>query len=180
MEAQILKLLNEKKEATAFRLLLKMYQEPLYWFIRKMVHIHEDADDVVQNTFLKVYKNISSFKKKSLLKTWIYKIAYHEALHFINKRQKQLRITSEAYTSHILNNLHTDPYFNGSELEWQLQKAILQLPEKQRQVFQMRYFEDLKFKEISEITGTTVGALKASYHLSEKKLRTYLIPLVIC
>ena len=165
---------TDKHRNTAFKLLLEQYQQMLYWHIRKIVLIHEDADDVLQNTFLKIYKNIQSFKEKSSLKTWMYTIAYNEAITHLAKSKKQQKLTSEEANKAILGKLEADVYFDGSEINLKFQKALLQLPNKQRQVFQMKYFDDLKFREISEILGTSEGALKASYHLAVKKLEAFL------
>ncbi len=158
----------------AFTLLLDQYQQRLYWHIRKIVLLHEDADDVLQNTFIKIYKGLPKFKGNSTLHTWMYRIAYNEAISFITKKQKRLRISSEELTLKILSELKEDVYFEGDEIQFQLQKAINTLPEKQKRVFQMRYFDDLKFSEISEILGTSLGALKASYHLAHKKVEQFL------
>lgn len=176
-DKEFLKLVNEKKVDKAFSLLLQWYKQPLYWHIRKLVFFHEDADDVLQNTFIKVYKNLNSFKGKSTLKTWMFRIAYNESINLIRRKNKKQFLSSEEATNKVLDNLKADSYFEGSDFQLKLNKALLQLPEKQRIVFQMRYFDDLKFKEIAAITGTSVGALKASYHLAEKKIKTMLIPL---
>lgn len=165
---------NPKKKERAFSVLLDTYQKRLYWHIRKIVLLHEDADDVLQNTFIKIYKGLPSFKGKSNIHTWMYRIAYNEAISFLRKKQKQLQLNSEEMNTRILSDLKADIYFNGDEIEWQLQQALLQLPEKQRTVFQMKYYDDLKFREISEILDTTEGALKASYHHATKKIQSYL------
>lgn len=175
-DKEFLDLIHKKQFDKAFNLLLHAYQQPLYLHIRKLVYFHEDTDDVLQNTFIKVYNNIHSFKKKSSLKTWMFRIAYNESLTHIAKKNKKQFLSSEEATNAILQNLQADPYFEGTDFQLKLNKALLQLPQKQRRVFQMRYFDDLKFKEIAAITGTSVGALKASYHLAEKKIKTILIP----
>ncbi len=158
----------------AFTLLLDKYQKRLYWHIRKIVLVHEDADDVLQNTFIKVYKGLKNFKAESNIHTWMYRIAYNEAITFLRKKQKRLQLNSEEMNTQILTDLKADAYFNSDDIEWQLQQAILKLPEKQRSVFQMKYYDDLKFKEISEILDTSEGALKASYHYATKKIQAYL------
>ncbi len=158
----------------AFSVLIDKYQKRLYWHIRKIVMIHEDADDVLQNTFIKVYKGLTNFKQESNIHTWMYRIAHNEAITFIRKRQKRLQINSEEMNTQILTDLRADVYFNGDEIEYKLQQALLELPEKQRTVFQMKYYDDLKFKEISEILATSEGALKASFHHATKKIQTYL------
>lgn len=174
-DKEFLGLIEKKQLDKAFRLLLHTYQQPLYWHIRKLVIFHEDTDDVLQNTFIKVYNNINSFKNKSSLKTWMFRIAYNESITHITKKGKKQFLSSAEATNIVLQNLKSDPYFEGTDFQLKLNKALLQLPQKQRHVFQMRYFDDLKFKEIAAITGTSVGALKASYHLAEKKVKTILI-----
>lgn len=165
---------EDKHRNNAFKQLLDSYQQMLYWYIRKIVLVHDDANDVLQNTFLKVYKNIHSFKQKSSLKTWMYSIAYNEAMTHLAKVQKQQKITSAEANKIALEKLEADVYFDGSEIDLKFQKALLELPQKQRQVFQMKYFDELKFREISEILGTSEGALKASYHLAVKKIESFL------
>jgi len=169
-------LLKDKRQINnAYKKLIAFYQQPLYWHIRKLLLIHEDTNDVLQNTFLKVYKNIQSFKRKSSLKTWMYSIAYNEAMTFLNKKNKKKFLTSEEANNLMLENLQADVYFEGSDIQLKFQKALVKLPKKQREVFQMKYFDELKFREISEILGTSEGALKSSYHLAVKKLENYLI-----
>ena len=152
-----------------------MYQKRLYWHIRKMVLIHEDTNDVLQNTFLKVYKNIVNFKGNSSIHTWMYRIAYNESINFLKEKQKRLKLNLEEVNIKILEELKEDVYFEGDQIQFKLQEALLKLPEKQKQVFVMKYYDDLKFKEISEITGTSEGALKASYHHAIKKIERFLI-----
>lgn len=158
----------------AFRELLGLYKERLYWQIRNIVKNHEDADDVLQNTFIKVFKNIEKFKGESQLFSWMYRIATNEAITFINNRAKKQKISSEELQQQIIDNLENDVYFEGDEIQLKLQKAIAKLPEKQQQVFNMKYFQELKYKEISDILGTTEGALKASYHIATKKIEEFL------
>jgi RNA polymerase sigma-70 factor (ECF subfamily) len=136
---------------------------------------HDDADDVLQNTFVKVFQNISKFKGESKLFSWMYRIATNESLTFIQNRSKKMMISSEEVNELALKNLETDVYFEGSEIELKLQKAIATLPQKQQLVFKMKYFEELKFEELSEILDTSVGALKASYHIATKKIEEYLL-----
>ncbi|WP_372746635.1 RNA polymerase sigma factor [Lutibacter sp.] len=166
---------NPKVKDKAFKTLLDNYQERLYWHIRKLVLIHEDANDVLQNTFLKIYKSIHTFHQDSSLHTWMYRIAYNESMNLLAEKNKKSFISSEEVTTKILNNLQEDVYFDGDEIKLKLHKALLELPEKQRQVFNMKYFDELKFREISEILGTTEGALKASYHIAVKKIEEYLV-----
>ena len=158
----------------AFRELISDYKERLYWHIRNMVKDHDDADDVLQNTFLKVYRNIRQFKGDSKLYSWIYRIATNEAITFLNKKARRLQITSEDLQNLIIDNLESDVYFEGDEIQLKLQKAIATLPDKQQQVFNMKYFEELKYREMAEILETSEGALKASYHIASKKIEEYL------
>ncbi len=158
----------------AFRELLQLYQERLYWQIRSIVKNHEDADDVLQNTFIKVFRNIEKFKGESQLFSWMYRIATNEALTFLSKKAKKQKINSEELQEQIIGNLESDVYFEGNEIQLKLQKAIATLPEKQQQVFNMKYFQELKYKEISDILGTSEGALKASYHIATKKIKGFL------
>ncbi|WP_435133318.1 RNA polymerase sigma factor [Formosa sp. A9] len=174
-ESQLLEQLqsNTTKER-AFKELISLYKERLYWHIRNILKSHEDTDDVLQNTFIKIYKNINSFKGESKLYSWMYRIATNEAITFINKRAKQLQITSEEVQNLAINNLKSDVYFEGEAIQLKLQQAIATLPQKQQLVFNMRYFEDIKYKDMSDILQTSEGALKASYHLAVKKIEEYL------
>lgn len=163
---------NQKEQA--FRQLLKLYKERLYWHIRNIVKSHDDTDDVLQNTFIKVHKSINNFKGESKLYSWLYRIATNESITFINKKAKQLQITSEEVQQLAIQNLQADVYFEGDEIQIKLQKAIATLPEKQQLVFNMKYFQELKYKDISEILETSEGALKSSYHIAVKKIEDYL------
>jgi RNA polymerase sigma-70 factor (ECF subfamily) len=166
----IQELLNPKTQNQAFEKLLKEYQKPLYNHIRNIVLNHDDTDDVLQNTFVKVFRNLNKFKGESKLFSWMYRIATNEALTFLNQKAKVNGISSETLQNKTIDNLKADVYFDGNDIQLKLQKAIIQLPEKQRLVFKMKYFEELKYEEISEILGTSVGALKASYHHAVKKI----------
>ena len=135
---------------------------------------HDDANDVLQNTFIKVFQNLNNFKGESKLYSWIYRIATNEAITFINKKAKLGGATSGELKSRIVENLEADTHFDGNEIQIKLQKAILTLPEKQQLVFKMRYFEEVKYEEMSTILGTSVGALKASYHLAVKKIENFM------
>lgn len=159
---------------SAFKKLVTLYKERLYWHIRKIVISHDDADDVLQNTFIKVYRSINNFKGDSKLFSWLYRIATNEAITQINKNAKRLQTTNESVQQTAINNLASDIYFDGDDIQLKLQRAIAQLPEKQKLVFNMKYFDDLKYSEISEILETSEGALKASYHLAVKKIQAYL------
>ncbi|MEM6317762.1 MAG: RNA polymerase sigma factor [Bacteroidota bacterium] len=156
-----------------FRCLLANYQERLYWHIRRMAIDHEDANDILQNVLLKVYRSIANFRGDAQLFTWLYRIATNETLTFLNKKQKKSTVALESELTNLEEKLKADPYFDGSAVQLELQKALAQLPEKQRLVFNMRYFEELSYKEISEILETSVGALKASYHHAAKKIEAY-------
>lgn len=170
----IKKLLNPETQNVAFQNLVQRYQRPLYNHIRNIVLNHDDTDDVLQNTFIKVFQYLNGFKGDSKLFSWMYRIATNEAITFINQKAKRNGTTSEAMQTRIVENLQADVYFDGNEIQIKLQKAILLLPEKQQLVFKMKYFEELKYDEISEIVGTSVGALKASYHIAVKKIEEFM------
>jgi RNA polymerase sigma-70 factor (ECF subfamily) len=167
-------LLDPKTQNTAFQKLLSDYQRPLYSHIRNIVLNHDDADDVLQNTFVKVFQHLKNFKGESKLFSWMYRIATNEAITFINKKAKRNGTTSEAMQTKIVENLRADTYFDGNEIQIKLQKAIHLLPQKQQLVFKMRYYEEIKYEDMSEILGTSVGALKASYHHAVKKIENYM------
>lgn len=169
----IQELLNPLTQNVAFQKLLGMYQRPLYNHIRNIVLNHDDADDVLQNTFIKVFKYLKDFKGDSKLFSWMYRIATNEAITFINQKAKRNGLTNEALQSKLVDNLKADTYFDGNEIQIKLQKAIAVLPEKQQLVFKMKYYEELKYEDISEILGTSVGALKASYHHAVKKIEKF-------
>ncbi|MCZ8089003.1 sigma-70 family RNA polymerase sigma factor [Flavobacterium sp.] len=170
----IAELLNPKTQNEAFQKLLREYQKPLYNHIRSIVLNHDDADDVLQNTFIKVFQNLKNFKGESKLFSWMYRIATNEAITFLNQKAKKNNTTSEELQSKIVDNLKADSYFDGDEIQFKLQKAITLLPEKQQLVFKMKYFEELKYEDMSEILGTSVGALKASYHHAVKKIEEFM------
>ncbi len=167
-------LLDPKTQNKAFEQLLLRYQKPIYNHIRSIVLNHDDADDVVQNTFLKIYQNLHAFKGESKLFSWMYRIATNEALSLLQKKAKQNNVNSEAIQNKYLNALEADSYFEGDAIQLKLQKAIATLPEKQQLVFKMKYFQDINYEELSEILLTSVGALKASYHHAVKKIEEYL------
>ncbi|CDF78563.1 RNA polymerase ECF-type sigma factor [Formosa agariphila KMM 3901] len=174
-ESQLLEQLkSDANRDSAFKELIRQYKERLYWHIRNIVKSHDDTDDVLQNTFVKIFKNINTFKGDSKLYSWMYRIATNEAITFINKRAKLLQITNEETQQLALDHLQSDVYFEGDEIQFKLQQAIAKLPQKQQLVFNMRYFEDIKYKDMSEILETSEGALKASYHLAVKKIEDYL------
>ena len=170
----IKQLLNPKTQNIAFQKLVKQYQKPLYYQIRNIILNHYDTDDVLQNTFVKVFQNLNKFKGDSKLYSWIYRIATNESITFLNTKAKKNNTTSQEIQSKIIDNLEADVYFEGNEIQIKLQKAIAVLPEKQQLVFKMKYFEELKYEQISDILGTSVGALKASYHIATKKIEDFL------
>ena len=165
-------LTSETTKHKAFEMIVKSYSERLYWKIRYIVLTHEDADDVLQNTFLKAWKNIDSFKGKSKLQTWLYSIAINEALDYLRKN-KNTSISSESNGISIADKLMADEYFNGDEIQAMLMQAVATLPEVQRTVFNLRYFNNMKYSEISAMLNTSEGALKASYHIAVKKISEY-------
>lgn len=164
---------NTNTKHKAFEWLLDCYQKRTYWHIRRIVINHDDADDVCQNTMIKVWENLHQFKSDSKLYTWIYRIATNEALTFLNKQKNHQSI--ENTSAELMGHLTASSYFNGNAAELKLQQAILLLPEKQRLVFNMKYFENMKYEEISEVVGTSVGALKASYHHAVKKIEDFVV-----
>lgn len=173
-EEKLIRDLQDPRTArSGFDLLVRTYSEQLYWQIRRMVFDHEDANDLLQNCFLKVWSNLHNFRGDAKLSTWLYKIAVNESINFVNKEKTRKGMTEDGDDSFLLSNIESDEYFDGDELQKEFQKAIAQLPEKQRLVFTMRYFDDMKYEDISEILGTSVGALKASYHHAVKKIESY-------
>ncbi|TPE44311.1 RNA polymerase sigma factor [Pontibacter mangrovi] len=158
----------------AFNQLVRKYQEKVYWHIRKMVIDHDDADDLTQDVFLKVWKNLENFRQDAQLYTWIYRIATNECLSFLSSKKRKFFLPLHDITAELTEKVEASPDLAGDEVQLKLQKAILQLPDKQRLVFNMKYFEDLKYEEMSEILGTSVGALKASYHIAVKKIEEFL------
>lgn len=174
-DKEILNLFQDNgKQNVAFGFLVKKYQERIYWHIRKMVLSHEDANDITQNTFIKIWKGLPKFRADSNLFTWIYRIATNESITFINKNKKRIAISLEDLTVGLENN-KDDSFFTGDEIEIKLHKAINTLPEKQKLVFTMKYFQDLKYTELAEILGGTVGSLKASYFQAKTKIEKHLL-----
>ncbi|GGC34210.1 DNA-directed RNA polymerase sigma-70 factor [Parapedobacter defluvii] len=174
-DAQILdKFADKRTRDEAFAQLLKKYQQKIYWHVRRLVIDHDDADDLVQDIFVKVWKNLGNFREDAQLYTWLYRIATNECITFLNKKKQRQNVSLDDESSAYLADSLTDTnYFNGTQAQLKLQQALLTLPEKQRMVFNMKYFDDLKYEEISEIVGTSVGALKASYHLAVKKITQF-------
>ncbi|MEN8186720.1 MAG: RNA polymerase sigma factor [Bacteroidota bacterium] len=167
-------LLNSRQRDKAFKKLIDLYQQQLYWHIRKLVITHENADDVLQNTFLRVYKNLSNFKQNSSLKTWMFRIAYNESMRFLEQDKKKSHYSLNDLGSSYMDNLVADEFFEGDEVQLKLHRILSKLPEKQRQVFQMKYYDNLKFREISGILGIKEGTLKTNYYKAvdqiEKKI----------
>jgi RNA polymerase sigma-70 factor (ECF subfamily) len=159
-----------KDEQKAFRLLVSRYGERLYWHVRKIVIGHEDADDVLQNTFIHVWKGLDDFRQEARLYTWMYRVATNEALNFLKEKRRNVHGHLEEITDLLEERLEGDPYFCGDDIQRELQKAILGLPERQRLVFNMKYFDDMKYEEIAAILGVAVGTLKATYHVAVKKV----------
>ncbi|WP_371807791.1 RNA polymerase sigma factor [Lutibacter sp. B1] len=170
----VAQLKNPATQEQAFRKLMLLYKKRLYWHIRKIVLSHDDTDDVLQNTFIKVFKNIHSFKEESKLFSWIYRIATNEAISFINKKAAKHNVDISVLQHTMAEDLTSDSYFSGDEIQLLLQKAIVTLPQKQQLVFNMKYFDEMKYTDMSEILGTSVGALKASYFHAVKKIEDYL------
>ncbi len=163
---------NSSMRERAFSNVVKRYSEPLYWHIRRMVLTHDDTNDLLQNTFIKAWNNIDNFKGNSRLSTWLYRIAINETLTFLGKQQNTISLNTPEGA--VAEQLECDTFFNGDYADALFHEAVNLLPEKQRLVFIMKYFDEMKYEEISTILGTTVGALKASYHIAVKKIENYL------
>ncbi len=155
-------------------MLVGAYQQRVYWHVRKMVIDHDDADDITQEVFIKIHKAIDTFREDSQLFTWIYRIATNECLNFLNKKRRRFFLPIEDISGQLSSKIDSSNDITGDEIQKKLQKALLQLPDKQRLVFNMRYYDDLSYEDISEITNTSVGALKASYHHAAKKIENFL------
>jgi RNA polymerase sigma-70 factor, ECF subfamily len=166
---------DDKTRNTALTHLISKYQQRLYWHIRKIVISHDDSDDVLQNTFIKIWKGLENFKEESQLFTWLYRIATNEALTLLRQKQKMQTSSIHPIEYELSKNLESDEYFTGDEIQLKLQQAILTLPEKQRLVFNMRYYDETPYEEMSQILDTSVGALKASYHIAAKKIEELLV-----
>lgn len=165
---------NKESRHYGFNLIVRKYQERVYWHVRRILISHEDTDDIVQNTFIKAWEGLDNFREEAKLFTWLYRIATNEALSFLKQKRRVFYLPvldAERVLSNVISN---DEYFDGNEIQRKLQKAILTLPEKQRVVFNMKYFDEMKYEEISDVLKTSVGALKASYHYAVKKIESYL------
>lgn len=173
-DSELVEMLREPRtQREGFAVLVKQYSEKLYWKVRRIVLSHEDANDVLQNVFIKVWNNLQNFQGKSSLSTWLYRIAINESLDFLRK-QKQTDMVSSDDDLSVSSRLMSDEYFDGDEIQARLQEVVARLPEVQRTVFNLKYFEEMKYSEISQILNTSEGALKASYHLAVKKITEYL------
>jgi RNA polymerase sigma factor (sigma-70 family) len=170
----LLKIKNPDSRDYGFNMLVRTYQQRVYWHVRKMVIDHDDANDITQEVFIKIHKSIETFREDSQLFTWIYRIATNECLNFLNKKKRRFFLPLEDVSAQLIAKFDSSDNISGDEIQRKLQKAILQLPDKQRLVFNMKYFDDTPYEAMSEITGTSVGALKASYHHAVKKIEDYL------
>lgn len=165
---------NPETRRNAFNQLVRKYQQKVYWLVRKMVVDHDDANDITQDAFIKAWTALENFRGDSKFYTWLYRIASNEAINFLNKKRKRFFIPIHDIENELSEKLEADPLVSGDVIQLKLQKAILKLPDKQRLVFNLKYFEELPYEEISQITGTSVGALKASYHWATKKIEDFL------
>ncbi len=174
-EREVLALLqDENTQKKGFEMIVAQYSEQLFWQIRRMVFSHDDANDLLQNTFIKAWVNIDYFRAEAKLSTWLYRIALNESITFLNKQRAVHTVSMEDAGTDLMQRLESDEYFEGDKVQLTLQKALLTLPEKQRMVFNLKYYQEMKYEEMSDILGTSVGALKASYHHAVKKIEKYL------
>ena len=174
-EQELIALLrNTATQDAGYRLLVRDYGKRLYWQIRKIVLDHEDADDVLQNVFLKVFKGFHNFKANSKLSTWLFRIAYNESVTFLNNKAKTLKVSSQELQDFLVNSLEADVYFTSDEIQLALQKALATLPDRQKEIFNMRYYDDFKFQDIASILELTEGAVKSSYHIAAKKIEAFI------
>jgi RNA polymerase sigma factor (sigma-70 family) len=165
---------DENTRNKSLELLIDKYQQKLYWHIRKIVIDHDDSDDVLQNTYIKIWKGLANFKEESALFTWMYRIATNESITFLNQKNKRNTTSLHPIEYQLSKDLESDHYFKGDQIQLKLQQAILTLPEKQRIVFNMRYYDEMPYEQMSQVLDTSVGALKASYHLAAKKVEEFL------
>jgi RNA polymerase sigma factor (sigma-70 family) len=165
---------NEDTRHYAFNCLVLKYQQRLYWHVRRILLNHDDSNDVIQNVFIKVWNNLANFRQDSQLFTWLYRIATNESLTYLKQKKRRFLVSINDVGSELADKLHSDPLFNGNRIQLKLQQAIQTLPPQQKLVFNMKYFDELKYEEISEILGVTTGALKASYHHAVKKIEKYI------
>lgn len=175
-DTELLALFREAAtKENAYTQLIKKYQERLYWHIRRMVIDHDDANDVLQNVLIRVWNGLENFRENSQLYTWLYRIATNECLSFLEQQKKKTSISLDAVSENLENKIKADRHFDANKLEWKLQLAIQQLPEKQRVVFSLRYYDEMPYEEMSRILDTSEGALKASYHHAVKKIEDYIL-----
>lgn len=170
-DREIISLWNGGQQEKAFNEIVRMYSERLYWHVRRFVCSHEDADDLLQEIFLKIWAALPSFREDAQLFTWLYRITTNESLNFLRRQKVRAALRFQSLDAEMERRIDDDPYFNGTEAERLLSKAIARLPEKQRLVFSLRYYDEMKYEDIAAITGTSVGALKASYHIACEKLK---------
>lgn len=173
-EDLIQRLKNPTSKHAAFRELVETYQQRIYWHIRKMLINHDDTDDVLQNVFIKIWNNIDAFREESGIYTWVFRIATNETLTFLAQQKRRAQFSGSGENDYLSEQLKSDPYVDGSDIQLKLQEAILTLPDKQRIVFNMKYFDEMKYNDMAELLDTSVGALKASYHHAVKKIEEYL------
>ena len=173
-EIEIVVLLQDPaRQREAFARIVKEYSEQLYWQIRRLVLTHEDANDILQNTFIKAWTNIEYFRGDAKMSTWLYRIALNECLTFLNKQRASQQLSIDEAETEMMNQLESDTYFDGDETQKNFLQAVKQLPDKQQMIFNLKYFKEMKYEEISEILGTSIGALKASYHHAVKKIKSF-------
>lgn len=174
-EQELIALLrNTATQDAGYRFLVRDYGKRLYWQIRKIVLDHEDADDVLQNVFVKIFKGFHNFKADSKLSTWLFRIAYNESMTFLSNKARTLKVSSQELQDFLVNSLEADVYFTGDEIQLELQKALATLPDRQKEIFNMRYYDDLKFQDIAKILDLTEGAVKSSYHIAAKKIEAFI------
>ncbi|MCQ2280038.1 MAG: RNA polymerase sigma factor [Bacteroidales bacterium] len=174
-DEQILALFKEEKtKEKAFKELMLKYQQTVYYTVRHYLYSHDDANDVTQNVFLKVWRYLENFRGESTIKTWITRISINESLSFIEKKKKTFNLSDDKYTDHLLNVAAEEKYFSPDKIEQLLQQAIIRLPDKQRLVFTLRYYDEMPYEEMSKALGTSVGALKSSYHFAMEKVTAFL------
>lgn len=174
-EKEIVVLLQDPaRQREAFARIVKEYSEQLYWQVRRLVLTHEDANDILQNTFIKAWTNIEYFRGDAKMSTWLYRIALNECLTFLNKQRASQQLSIDEAETEMMNQLESDTYFDGDETQKIFLQAVKQLPDKQQMIFNLKYFKEMKYEEISEILGTSIGALKASYHHAVKKIESFL------
>lgn len=174
-DAELIELFQqEDKRHYAFNLLVRQHQRRLYAFIRRMLSDHDEAQDVLQNTFVKAWHGLAGFRGDSQLYSWLYRIAHNECLNHLRKARRQLFVSSETVIERLSTSLDSSEHFNGDAIQRKLQQAVMRLPDKQRAVFHMKYFDGMKYEDMSQVTGTSVGALKSSYHIAVKKIEAWL------